>query len=303
MRIWLFLIAFLVSLPFWLAVNFFQENLENFFYAQISQPFKEMVFVKIPEKAQKPKIELNVKSALSLKINKIRGEKILFKKNPQEILPIASLTKLMTALVVIEDPENYPFSDVLTISKEAAGQDDVPEYGNLKRGEKITLEKLLNLMLIYSSNDAAFALAEKIGLENFIFRMNQKAKILGMENSHFVNPTGLDPENQKFNLKNLENFNYSTAEDLAKLTKYILNEFPLIFEISSTKPAYQIKNGFLNLSQNIIGGKTGYTDEAGGCLILVLKKNGNYFINIILGTEGTESRIREMKKLIDWLNI
>jgi len=300
----LLLAAFVSSVVFFLGVDILQKNLEKFFYAQISKPFEEMVFVNLPEKPQKPELDLQVKSAISIKITPHK-EKILFQKEIEKPLPIASLTKLMTALIVFEDPENYNFSKIVTISKEAAKQEDVPEYGNLKMGEKINIEKLLNLMLIYSSNDAAWAFSEEIGPKYFVEKMNQKTKILGMENTNFVNPTGLDPENLYFNQENLNDFNYSTVKDLAKLTKYILNEFPLIFEIASTKPVYPIKNGFsdLSLSQdiNIIGGKTGYTDEAGGCIILVFEKSENYFINIILGTKGTEGRISEMKKLIDYV--
>ena len=85
------LIGVLLSLPFWYGINLFQENLENFFYAQISQPLQEMNFVKIPEKPQKPNLELNVRAAISMKINKAGRDKILFGKNTQDILPIASL--------------------------------------------------------------------------------------------------------------------------------------------------------------------------------------------------------------------
>lgn len=298
----LFLISFFLSLPFWLGVNLFQENLEKIFSAQISKPFEEIVFLKIPEKKS---LDLEAKAAISIRIGK--REKILFKKEIEKPLPIASLTKLMTALIVFEDPENYSFSKIINISKKAADQEDVPEYGNLKEGEKLSVEKLLNLMILYSSNDAAYALAEEIGIENFISRMNKKAKEIGMENTNFSNPTGLDPENLKWSQETKNQFNFSTVNDLAKLTKYILNEWPLILEISSKKPDFQIKNGFSDLTlkedTKIIGGKTGYTQEAGGCLILVLSKDGIYYLNIILGTEGIEGRIKEMQKLIDWLNI
>lgn len=301
------LISLLLSLPFWYGVNFFQVNLEKFFYAQIAQPIEEITLVKIPEKTQKPNLDLGAKSALSLKINKVGKEKVLFRKDTQNILPIASLTKLMTALIAIEDTENYDFKKEIIISKEAADQENVPEGGNLNIGEKISVEKLLHLMLVNSSNDAAFALSEVIGEkgENFVIKMIQKADDLGLENTYFVNPTGLDPKDLHYNPETLIYFNYSTVEDLSKLAKYALTEFPLIYEISTSPPYYQVKNGFSNLSlkQNIIGGKTGYTDEAGGCMILVLEENGDYFINIILGTESASARIIEMQKLIDWLNI
>jgi len=314
-------ISLLLSLPFWYGVNFFQENLEKFFYAQISQPLEEITLVKIPEKTQKPSLDLGAKSALSLKINKAGKEKVLFRKNTQNILPIASLTKLMTAIIAIEDTENYDFKKEIIISKEAADQENVLEGGNLNIGEKISVEKLLHLMLVNSSNDAAFALSEVIGEkgENFVIKMIQKANDLGLQNTHFVNPTGLDPNDLHYSEETSNYFNYSTVEDLAKLARYILNEFPLIYEISASQPYYQVKNGFsgLYLKQNIIGGKTGYTKEAGGCMFLVLDynppttipaegwapKNGNYFINIILGTESASVRVGEMQKLIDWLQI
>jgi len=295
------LISFFLSLPFWYGIDVFQGNLENFFYAQIGKPFEEISLVKVPKKEN---LELNVKSAISLRISKNGMEKILFKKNSDEILPIASLTKLMTVLIVLEDPENYDFSKVITISQKAATQENVPEGGNLKFGEKVSIKKLLDLMLTNSSNDAAFALAEVIGVDNFVERMNQMASSLGLENTHFVNPTGLDPENIHYDAETKNHFNYSTTGDLTKLTQYVLNEFPLIYEITLSKPYYQIQNGLssLVLNQNIIGGKTGYTDEAGGCVILVFEnKNESYFINIILGAEGTDTRIKEMQKLINWI--
>lgn len=316
----LFLIAFLLSLPFWWGLNFFQENLEKFFYAQIGQPFEEMVFVKIPERVQRPPLELDVKSAISLKISKTGRERIVFQKNPEEILPIASLTKLMTAVIVLENPDDYNLSREVIVSKEAAAQKDVPVYGNLEAGKKFTLKQLLDLMLIYSSNDAAWALAEVIDMENtentenFIEKMNQKAKELGLENTNFVNPTGLDPENLYYHLPNREYFNYSTAKDLVKLAQYILFNHPLIFEISLERGPYLVRNGLFDLSLpaphqglgggfKLIGGKTGYTDEAGGCFLIVFQdEKESFFFNLILGTKR-ENRVGEMQKLIDWLNI
>lgn len=292
-----FLISLILSLPFFIGINISQENLEKFFYAQISQPFEEITFVKIPQKPKKPELELEAKSAISIRITAAGREKILFKKDFEKLLPIASLTKLMTGLIVLEDPENYNFSRIITISKEAALKENVPENGNLKSREKKTVGELLNLMLIYSSNDATWALAEVIEADQIVEKMNQRAKSLNLENTHFINPSGLDPENLIFGEETNYFFNYSTAKDLARLAQYILNEFPLIFEISSNRFSD------LSLKGNTIGGKTGYTIEAGGCMLLVLENEGNYFINIILGANGIEGRLSEMKKLIDWLEI
>jgi D-alanyl-D-alanine carboxypeptidase (penicillin-binding protein 5/6) len=273
--------------------------LENFLTAQITKPLEEINFVKI-ERPKKPPLELDVKAALSIRLNsqkKIK-EKVLFSKNEKEILPIASLTKLMTALVVIENQENYPFKEQIKISREAALQEDVPEYGNLKAGERKTIEELLNLMLHFSSNDAAYALAEKIGVGNFVNKMNEKAKEIGLENTHFSNPTGLDPENLKWSLENRDYFNYSTAKDLVLLGKYILENYPLIFEFSNQKNKIQLLE-----NQHLIGMKTGYTDEAGGCIFLIFSNdNGDYFLNVILGAKSKEERFFQMQKLVDWIN-
>ena len=303
MLIRVFLISFLLSLPFWWGINVLKENLEDAFYAQISQPLQDMSFVKIPEKPQKPNLDLQTKAAISVKINEVGREKILFRKNIDQPLPIASLTKLMTAVIVLENSEDDSLSKKVIVSPKAASQEDVPVFGNLKSGDKLSVKKLLELMLIYSSNDAAWALFEVIGQEYFVEKMNQKAEILGLENTRFVNPTGLDPENLLYNLDNLDYFNYSTARDLVKLAQYILKEHPLIFEISRKEPLYLIKDGIFDLflTQKVIGGKTGYTDEAGGCILFVFKNDeGNLFINVILGTPSASARIAEMQKLIDY---
>ena len=305
------LIALILSLPLWWGVNIFQRNLENFMVAQISEPLQNIVLIEIPKKPEKPKLELQAAAAMSVKINENRQPKILFQENINKPLAIASLTKLMTALIVLRDPQNYDFeSTEILISNKAANQENVPNYGNLKSGEQFNIESLLSLMLFYSSNDAASALSEVIGAENFVEKMNLKTKDLGLQNTHFVNPTGLDPENENlhYDAENSEFYNYSTTQDLAILAENILKEYPLIFDISIKEGSYPFKNGVSNLvipeNQKIIGSKTGYTDEAGGCMILILSDaKNNFFINIILGALSAEDRVIEMQKLVDWLNI
>jgi len=303
MKLKILLISFVLSLPFWWGINIFQENLENYFYAQISQPLEDIVVVKIPP--PKPKLDLQAKAAISVKLNESGAEKIIFNKNINQPLPIASLTKLMTAVIVLE---NYDLENTLiTISKTAANQENVPNYGNLDKeiGKKFTLEQLLELMLIYSSNDAAWALSEVIEVPNFLEKMNQKAKDLGLENTNFINPHGLDPENLHYDPSVINFYNYSTARDLVKLAQYILKEHPVIFEISHKAPLYSIKDGIFDLflTQEVIGGKTGYTDEAGGCIIFIFKnERGSFFVNLILGAPSSSARITEMQKLIDWIN-
>ncbi len=298
----LFLFAFFVAFFGVFALNVFQKNLENYFYAQVSQPIQEIAKVNFPKQPEKPDLEIQAKSAISVRVNE--RERILFKKEIDQPLPIASLTKLMTAVIVLENPENYDLKNTwITVSETAANQGNAPNHSNLKWGEKFNIEEILGFVLVYSSNDAAYALSEVIGTENFVEQMNQKAKDLELNNTHFTNPTGLDPEDLTYNPADLNYFNYSTTEDLVKIAQYILRKHPLIFEISIQERSEKIENGIFDLflTQEVIGGKTGFTKEAGGCILFVFKdEKENLFINVVLDTELEEARITEMQKLIDY---
>lgn len=305
-RLKIFLISFLVSLPIWSAVNILEKGLEDFFSARLGIEESQRIFtaqiVSQPETpiAPQPEIvepppEINAKAVFSVKINNEEDPwQILYQKNIKERLPIASLTKLMTALVILE---NYDLSLPVKISKKAVEQPE--NLGQLKVGETLTVKDLLYIMLIESSNDAAYALAEVIGVENFVDIMNWEAANLGLKNTHFANPTGLDdPEN------------YSSAQDLVILTKYLLKK-PLLWEILKL-PQYDLyledgtlhhqlrnTNQLLGENSEILGGKTGWSPQAQGCFILVLKEGKQYLINVIL---GAGDRFGEMKKLIEYVN-
>lgn len=287
---------------------FLQRQLEIFLFDVISQPSNILVAqvnqdIKAfsseensPTPLTKPAIpEFGAKSVISLIINQDGSEKILYQKSIQERLPIASLTKLMTALVSVE---NYFLNQKIEISQEAVSQEG--DAGKLIVGESISVKNLLFALLIESSNDVAFALAENINLKQFIEKMNLKAAELGMLNTNFVNATGLNGSE-----------NYSTIEDLVKLMRYIIWKQPQILEISSKNSVEILNedgtlhhisvntNELLGKISGIIGGKTGFNEEALGCLILVLKnENQEYSINIIL---GSPDRFSEMENLINWL--
>lgn len=306
----LFLIVILVSLPFWWGVDILQKNLEDFFYArEIEKNPPSMFIAQIAQnyisktEAIEDKVvedfEIEAESAISVEIDREGNEEVLFRKAEAQKMPIASLTKLMTALVASEF--YYPSLKV-KVSKNAVAQEG--EYGNLKVGEILTVENLLHVMLIESSNDAAFALAEVIGVEGFADLMNLKSKDMGLTSSRFFNPTGLDPQDPN------QPVNYSTAKDLVKLAKYLLTERPEILDILSKKE-YQLylENGvFHHTLQNtnelleeipeIIAGKTGFTERAGGCLVLIMegRRPGSYLINVIL---NSPDKFEEMKKLIE----
>lgn len=205
------------------------------------------------------------------------GGQVLFAKEAEQKLPIASLTKLMTALVALQfyGPEE-----------------------NIFEGQKITAHDILYPLLLESSNDAAAALAEHKGMQTFMNRMNHKALQLGLTETSFVNPTGLDPEDPEGQL------NVSSAKDLALLAIAIKNEYPEILDISAL-PKFGPYTNTDELARSndwqtrVLGGKTGWTDLAKGNLILVLQSPGNkgYTVNVIL---GAENRFQEMKKLVDW---
>jgi D-alanyl-D-alanine carboxypeptidase len=241
-------------------------------------------------------LDLSARAVLVISLDKER-ETALLAKNADKKMAIASLTKLMTAKVVLD---NYDLDKEVAISKEAVGQEE--QLGKLTVGQRLPVRTLLYPLLIESSNDAAFALADDYsGMNNasFLELMNLEAESLEMKDTFFYNASGLEPADEAS-----EEINYSTAEDLAKLIKEFLPT-DLIWQILSVPKAYLYNQELTNTNKlleeynNIIGGKTGFTDKAGECYILVLKapKDRGYLINIIL---GSPDRWEEMRELIAW---
>lgn len=238
---------------------------------------------------------INAQSFISVKIEPGYG-RILFSKNEEEKLPIASLSKLMTALVVLEE---YDLSYNVAISQSAMDQEG--EQGNLEEGEVLSVKNLLYITLIESSNKAAKALSEVMGTDKFVDLMNEKAKEMGLQNTHFEDSTGLDEKS------------YSTSVDLAKLSGYLFENYPLFREIIKLKEFdLYLSNGvfhhklintnkLLGQVSGVMGGKTGWTDSAKGCFMLIQEgqKDKNYLIYVIL---GAEDRFLEMQKLINFIN-
>ncbi len=242
--------------------------------------------------------DIDAKSAYFVLENDL-SEKILFTKKENLLMPIASLTKLMSAIIVID---NIEFDDSIIINKDI---EDWQEIKTIKIGEEFTVENLLKLSLIESNNSAIIALAKNMTQEKFVELMNAKAKEIGMQNTKFFNETGLDLKDRDSNV--------STAKDLAILSKYILLNYPEIFDITKEKEfllcdinntncrIVKNTNKLLddsNLGNRILGGKTGETKIAGGCLILLLRSNidGEYYISIIL---NSNDRFAETKKIIN----
>jgi len=228
---------------------------------------------------------VNSKSSLSVKIDKDGNREVIFSKFPGRKLPIASLTKLMTSVIALE---NYSPEQRTLISSKSLNQEGAA--GDFFLNQDVSLNDLLRGMLVESSNDAAWATTEIMGTDNFINKMNQKAVLLGLNETSFINPSGLDPINIS------EPINISTTRDLLKLTEYIIYNHPKIFEYTRDSSPKNT-NILLYKIPEIYGGKTGYTDEAGGCILLVLKKDDNYYVNIVLGSDSRDSRFEEVLKL------
>lgn len=241
---------------------------------------------------------LELKSSVALVMDQETNE-VLFSKNPQAVLPIASLTKLMTALVVTE--AKLPLDETLTIS-----QDDVDtEKGSgsrLRVGTQLTRGEMMHLALMSSENRAAHALGRHYpgGMNAFVAAMNRKAVELGMPDTRYVEPTGLSSHNQ------------SSARDLATLVK-AAHHHPLIRELS-TSPEYQVAvgrrqlqfrntNGLVRSPEWDIGlQKTGYISEAGRCLVMQAKLAGRQLIMVFLDSAGKYSRIGDAERVRKWVN-
>lgn len=226
----------------------------------------------------------------------IDSTEVLFEKNPDERLKIASITKLMTLLIILEENK---LDDVITVSRNASGTLGSTMF--LATGEQITVENLIYGALINSANDAAVALAEHNAgsPEAFVVKMNNKAKDLGLTNTHFANPVGLDDDD-----------NYSSSRDIANLGKYLYHN-PLIKKVAKIKNTnvrsvsgnythkLESTNKLLDSYLKINGLKTGTTDDAGRCLVAISENNdGHEIVTVVL---NSPDRFGESKILIDWV--
>lgn len=199
--------------------------------------------------------------------------RVLWEKNAREQALIASTTKIMTGLLVAE---NCDLQTEIAVPKEAVGVEGSSLY--LKEGERLTVEALLYGMMLHSGNDAATALAIYCSgsEEAFVELMNRKAADLGLEQTHFANPHGLDSKD-----------NYSTALDLARLTAYAM-ENPVFHQVVSTKTATFGQRSFTNHNkllwryEGAVGVKTGYTRSAGRILVSCAEREGRRLIAVTI---------------------
>ena len=219
---------------------------------------------------------------------------VLYSKNENLELPMASTTKIVTAIVAIENSSDL--DEKFVVSEKAIGIEGTSIY--LKSGEKLSLRELLYGLILASGNDCAIAIAEHIaGLDNFVVLMNEFASNLGLKHTNFKNPHGLD-----------EDGHYTSAYDLSIMTAYALKN-PIFREIVSTErmvieknDLYQArylkhKNRLLFTDENCIGVKTGFTDNAGRCLVNAHEENGLQIISVVLNCQPMFEECDRLTKL------
>lgn len=259
---------------------------------------------------QKPYLRSDIKNGLVLSSDAVLSvfvdinskEHKLIEKNQETLLPIASITKLMTALVasdIFEADEKITISKNALLVKGASGIYTV--------GDTFYFRHAINALLIGSHNEIAMAMAESIGIDEFVRRMNEKSKVLGLRNTHFFNVTGVDPD------AGSEEINYSTASDIYKLLRYIFEDRADIFSILQkseyrlwdandfSKAIIQNTNKLLTkeTALRVLGGKTGDTPRAKLNLALVSEApSRGYIVSVII---GSDDNFRDMEELLKFI--
>ncbi len=223
--------------------------------------------------------------------------RILAEHNADERLPPASLTKLMTAYLVERelDRGTINLTDMVNISENAWRTGGSKMF--IEVGDRVSVDNLLHGIIIVSGNDASVAMAEHLagGEAPFADLMNQHATRLGMNDTHFMNATGLPHENH-----------YSTAHDMARLSRYIINDYPEHYAIYSQRNFsfagidQPNRNRLLWRDPTVDGLKTGWTTEAGYCLVSWSQRDGMSLISVVMGTSSEEARAQESQKLLSY---
>lgn len=249
-------------------------------------------------KAEELKLAENAKSAILLEPT--TGE-IIFEKNSHEKLHPASMTKMMSMLLIVEAIEDgvIKWDDVVTVSENAAGMGGSQIL--LEVGEQMTVDDLFKGVAVASGNDAVVALAEKIGGSEAIFvdMMNKRAKEMGLNDTNFKNPHGLDDEEH-----------YSSAYDMAMIAKELVKhdkvlEYTSIYEDylreNTDRKIWLVNtNKLVRFYDGVDGLKTGYTASAGYCLTATAKKNNSRFIAVTMGEPDSKTRNAEISEMLDY---
>lgn len=245
--------------------------------------------------AEEPEIDIKAKSGILMEASTGR---VLYEMNPDERLPIASVTKIMTMLLIMEeiDGGRLTFDDMVSVSENAMSYGGSTMF--LETGEQLSVSDMLKGIAVASANDGAVAMAEHIcgSEEAFVAKMNERAESLGMENTHFVNTNGLDEEGH-----------YSSARDVAVMSRELISHEKIFdytsiwmdelrdgkFQLANTNKLIRFYNGANGL-------KTGSTSAALCCLSATAKRDNMQLIAVVLGAPTSADRFESAKKLLDY---
>lgn len=255
--------------------------------------------------------DVNMENATSALLCDVNNQTVLYSKNPHERLYPASLTKVMTALVALKYGQ---MDQTLT----ATGAVNITESGaqlmGLKEGDSMTLNQALHILLMYSANDVAMMIAENIGgtVEGFVEMMNEEAKEIGATNSNFVNPHGLTDDNHYTTAYDMylifnEAIKYEKFTEIIQMTSYTTSYYNRRGEAQeiSVNTTNRFLKGTAELPTNVtvIGGKTGVTNAAKHCLVVLSKDtNGAPYISVILRSETNDEIYAQMTELLNKIN-
>jgi len=227
----------------------------------------------------------------------IDSDAVLAANDPDQRLEPASLTKIMTAYVVFRELRggSVKLSDQVLVSEKAWKTPGSRMF--IEVNKRVSVEDLLKGMIIQSGNDASVALAEHVaGSEDaFANLMNEHARRLGMENTQFVNATGLPDEQH-----------YTTPHDIARVTEAMIREFPELYKLYSVREftfndiRQHNRNKLLWRDESVDGVKTGHTDAAGYCLVASAKRDGMRLVSVVMGTESEKARLKESQSLLNY---
>lgn len=246
-------------------------------------------------------VNLTKKASSSILIEATTGE-VLYKQNPNKILSVASLTKMMGLILIFDfiNKGGTTYDEIITVSEYAKSMGGTQLY--LETGEKISVNDLIKGIVMVSANDAMVAMAERVSgtEEAFVKKMNMKAKEMGLKNTNFVNCTGFDEKNH-----------YSTANDMAKIAMELVNNYPEIYKFSGVYESYVRENTsnktwiantnkLVRFYDGADGLKTGSTEDAGKCIAATAKRNGLRLIAISLGYKDVTTRNKETMDLLDY---
>lgn len=302
-------ILLLIGVPVWLftPLGFGQADLNGPSLTPLTfQPIPRVV----PQAVLTPRGKPGQLTASEALLMDATTSDILYEKNGEVPVPMASTTKIMTALIAIQSGQ---LNHVITVGQDASDEVHLKDGSSafLVVGDQIKLRDLLYALLLPSGDDAAVALADGIAgsVPNFVHIMNVEAQKLHLYSTHYDNPDGLQPFDSQGNP--ISGVHYTTPYDLVRLTQYAMR-LPLFDQIvqtreydlpaSGTHHAYSWKttNKLLGVYQGMLGVKTGTTPQAGECLVFAAKRNGHTLIGVVLNATTDESRFQDAQTLLNW---